>query len=45
MSCCAVLGQGAGIAAAISLRTDRELAEVDITKVHNELERQGVRYR
>ena len=45
MSCCAVLGQGAGIAAAISLRTDRELADVDITKVHDELERQGVRYR
>ncbi len=45
MSCCAVLGQGAGIAAAISLRTDRELADVDIAEVHAELERQGVRLR
>lgn len=45
MSCCAVLGQGAGIAAALSLHTDREVTEIDITKVHSELERQGVRYR
>jgi hypothetical protein len=45
MSCCAVLGQGAGIAAAVSLRNDRELSDVDITKVHAELERQGVRIR
>ncbi|HSH10558.1 MAG TPA: FAD-dependent oxidoreductase [Ilumatobacter sp.] len=45
MSCCAVLGQGAGIAAALSLHTDREVTEIDITKVHSELERQGVRFR
>ena len=38
-------GQGAGIAAALSLHTDREVTEIDITKVHSELERQGVRYR
>jgi hypothetical protein len=45
MACCAVLGQGAGIAAAVSLRTERELADVDIAKVQAELERQGVRLR
>ena len=45
MSCCAVLGQGAGIAAAVSLRTGREVDTVDISKVQAELERQGVRIR
>ncbi len=45
MSCCAVLGQGAGVAAAVSLRTDREIDAVDISKVQAELERQGVRIR
>src|SRR5207344_953869 len=41
MSCCAVVGQGAGIAAAISLRTDRDFCELDVTAVQTELERQG----
>lgn len=45
MSCCAVLGQGAGIAAAVSLRTGSELADVEIALVQQELARQGVRYR
>jgi hypothetical protein len=45
MSCCAVLGQGAGIAAAVSLHAGREVAEVDIAAVQRELDRQGVRYR
>jgi hypothetical protein len=45
MSCCAVLGQGAGIAAAVSLRDAGEVADVDVAKVHVELERQGVRIR
>ena len=45
MSCCAVLGQGAGIAAAMSLHSGTEVDEVDIAQVHHELERQGVRYR
>jgi hypothetical protein len=44
MSCCAVQGQGAGVAAAVSLHTGTDLADVDITKVQSELERQGVRY-
>jgi len=43
MSCCAVQGQGAGVAAALSLRTGTELADVDITAVQTELSRQGVR--
>jgi hypothetical protein len=45
MACCAVTGQGAGIAAALSLATGREPAHVDVALVQRELERQGVRYR
>ncbi len=45
MSCCAVLGQGAGIAAATSLHSGVEIDDVDIGDVHRELDRQGVRYR
>jgi ribulose 1,5-bisphosphate synthetase/thiazole synthase len=44
MSCCAVLGQGAGVAAALSLHTSRELADVAISGVQRELARQGVRH-
>ncbi len=44
MSCCAVLGQGAGIAAALSLHTGTDLDDVDIPAVHKELDAQGVRY-
>jgi hypothetical protein len=44
MACCAVLGQGAGIAAARSLHDGCELDEVDITMVQKELDRQGVRH-
>jgi len=44
MSCCAVLGQAAGIAAAQSLREGCELDEVRIEPLQRELERQGVRY-
>ncbi len=45
MSCCAVLGQGAGIAAAQSLHDACDLEHVDFAAVQRELERQGVRYR
>jgi ribulose 1,5-bisphosphate synthetase/thiazole synthase len=45
MACCAVAGQGAGIAAAISIKSGRELDRVDIDIVQSELDRQGVRYR
>lgn len=44
MSCCAVLGQGAGVAAAVSLHRSVEFADVDISAVQAELTRQGVRY-
>jgi hypothetical protein len=44
MSCCAVLGQGAGIAAALSVHAGTDLGECDIVAVHKELDRQGVRF-
>ncbi|WP_170598551.1 FAD-dependent oxidoreductase [Ruegeria arenilitoris] len=43
MACCAVMGQGAGIAAAIALKSNQELSELNLTPVHSELDRQGVR--
>lgn len=45
MGCCAVLGQGAGIAAAASLHQGVSVAEVDVQAVQHELDRQGVRFR
>jgi hypothetical protein len=45
MACCAVAGQGAGVAAAVSVKAGEELASVDIAAVQRELERQGVRIR
>ena len=43
MMCCAVAGQGAGVAAAISVQSGRDFAEVDIAAVQHELRRQGAR--
>lgn len=43
MMCCAVAGQGAGVAAAIGIRTGRDFAGVDISAVQTELRRQGAR--
>ena len=43
MMCCAVSGQGAGTAAAISLKTNSGSGRVDIKKVQKELLRQGAR--
>lgn len=43
MMCCTVSGQGAGVAAAVSLQTGAPLDGVDIGKVQKELVRQGVR--
>ena len=45
MACCAVTGQGGGVAAALSVRSGTALADVDIRAVQAELGRQGVRYR
>lgn len=43
MMACTVTGQGAGVAAAISLKQGVNTSEVDIALVQNELVRQGVR--
>jgi len=43
MMCCTVSGQGAGVAAAISLQTDQPFDRLDVPGVQAELRRQGVR--
>lgn len=43
MACCAVIGQGAGVAAALSIKSNRELDEIDMSAVQRELDRQGSR--
>lgn len=43
MIACTVTGQGAGAAAAVSLREGTSTGSVDITKVQDELKKQGVR--
>jgi len=45
MMCCTVTGQGAGVAAAVSVRENRSLSEVQMEAVQAELKRQGVRIR
>ena len=45
MACCAVAGQGAGVAAAVSIRNGGEFGSIAIPAVQHELERQGVRIR
>lgn len=43
MMCCAVTGQGAGVAAAVSVKDGVRCSEVDIKRVQEALEKQGVR--
>jgi hypothetical protein len=43
MMCCAVIGQGAGVAAAVSLKENATCRRVDVAKVQNALDKQGVR--
>jgi hypothetical protein len=43
MMCCTVTGQGAGVAAAVSVRDRVRLSSVDIHRVQRALENQGVR--
>ena len=43
MMACAVSGQGAGVAAALSIRQGRDLHSVDLAAVQAELRRQGAR--
>jgi ribulose 1,5-bisphosphate synthetase/thiazole synthase len=43
MMCCAVAGQGAGVAAAVGVKTERDFACIDVGAVQAELLRQGAR--
>jgi hypothetical protein len=43
MACCAVAGQGAGVAAALSVKSRQPLGSIDMTAAQAELRRQGVR--
>jgi hypothetical protein len=43
MVCCMVTGQGAGVAAAVSLKTKETCRRVELARVQDELVRQGVR--
>ncbi len=43
MMCCTVSGQGAGVAAAVSVRTGRDFDGLDVGQVQQELRRQGAR--
>jgi hypothetical protein len=43
MMCCAVTGQGAGVAAATALKDDVSCRKVDISRVQKALQEQGVR--
>ena len=43
MMCCALTGQGAGVAAAVSLKDEVTCREVDISKVQKALKKQDVR--
>jgi len=43
MMCCTVTGQGAGVAAALSMKQDQSFSELDIELLQTELRRQGVR--
>lgn len=45
MMCCAVSGQGAGVAAAVSVRTGEPFERLDLEAVRRELLRQGARIR
>ncbi len=43
MRCCTVTGQGAGVAASVSIKGKKTCREVDIREVQQALEKQGVR--
>jgi len=44
MACCVVTGQGGGIAAALSVKSEKPLNEVNMTNVQKELQTQNVRF-
>ncbi len=43
MACCAVAGQGAGVAAALAVKTGCDVDAIDLAAAQAELRRQGVR--
>lgn len=43
MACCAVAGQGAGVAAALSVRSNTPFTRNSMEDIHRELDKQGVR--
>ncbi len=43
MSCCAVNGQAAGVAAGFSVKSNKDVSSIDISRIQMELKRQGVR--
>jgi hypothetical protein len=43
MMCCAVSGQGAGTAAAVSVKSNQSFKDLDVKQVQAELKRQGAR--
>ena len=43
MMACTVTGQGAGVAAAVSLKHSKSTLDIDISVVQEELKKQGVR--
>ena len=45
MMCCAVTGQGAGAAAAVSIKTGESFGSLSVPQVQDELRRQGARLR
>lgn len=44
MACCAVIGQGAGVAAALSVKSGQSLKEINVQDIQKELVRQGARH-
>ena len=44
MACCVVTGQGGGIAAALSVKNEKPLNEVNMINVQKELQKQNVRF-
>ncbi len=45
MMCCTVTGQGTGVAAAVSVKDSVSCGQVDVSRVQQALEKQGVRTR
>jgi ribulose 1,5-bisphosphate synthetase/thiazole synthase len=44
MACCAVAGQGAGIAAALSVKSGKSFSAIRVSEIQKELEKQGGRH-